>query len=174
MQRFEGVWRKRHLLPSWILQIIGSLVFGACAIVLLSAASYIRDNPDSVNTDDYDYYGYTTNDLVAYARDTGAVVLVMAALTIIFDIVEVVLYKRRTLSPVLLLVLASIKTLVWGAYLILAIVNAARGSVSALDILLSLVLAMASLVQLILAARFTHQKRKGQFSKGKYAGVSEF
>ncbi|KAI1334542.1 hypothetical protein F5Y15DRAFT_288219 [Xylariaceae sp. FL0016] len=161
MQRYEGIWRKRQLLPSWILQCIFSAIFAVIAILLLAAANWLNSGDT--------YYGYTRDQLVEYARVTGGVVLAVSLATILLDVAEAVLYKRRALDPVFLLVTSVLKTAVWGAWLILCIISAAVGSVSALDLVFGIVLAGTSAVQLYFAAENTHRKRKGRLpSSGAY------
>ncbi|KAI0171568.1 hypothetical protein BJ166DRAFT_623040 [Pestalotiopsis sp. NC0098] len=170
MRRYEGLWHKRQLVPCWVLQCLAAGVFLIAAGLLLAAAAYVRENEDDVS--DYTYYGYNLDQLLTYAAATGSVILVFSVCTIVFDIVECVLYARRVLSPVALLVLAVLKTAAWGAYFILSIVSAAGGSVSWLDLLLSAILVSTSLSQLVLGARFTHRLRKGALdNRGTYAAA---
>lgn len=171
MRRYENIWHKRQLVPCWVLQCIAAGVFAVAAGLLLAAAAYVKKNDAGLN-DDY-YYGYSADQLVQYAAISGGVVMALAIATIVFDIVECILYARRVLSPVTLLVLACLKTLAWGAYFILAIISAAQGSVAWLDLLLSAVLLSTSLRQLILGAKYTHQKRKGTLdNRGNYKSTT--
>lgn len=168
MRRYEHIWHKRQLVPCWILQCIASGVFAIAAGLILAAAAYVKRNDVELSTS-YSYHGYSASQLVDYAAITGGVILGLALATIIFAVTECVLYARRVLNPVTLLVLASLKTLAWGAYFILSIVSAARGSVSWLDLLLSLVLTSTSLTQLVLGAKYTRQKRNGTLdNRGNY------
>lgn len=169
MRKYEGIWHKRQLVPCWILQCIASGIFMIAAGLLIAAAAYIKKNEGDVDLSNYSYYGYSASDLATYAGVTGGVIFGLALFTMIFDIVEAVLYARRVLSPVLLLVFACLKTLAWGAYFVLSIISAVRGSVGWLDLLLSLVLALTSLTQLVLGAKYTHRKRKGTLdNRGNY------
>ncbi|KAK6078892.1 hypothetical protein SCUP515_04331 [Seiridium cupressi] len=169
MRRFENIWHKRQLVPNWILQCIAAGIFMIAAGLLIAAAAYVKNNESDLELSDYEYYGYSVDDLVKFSAITGGVIFAFAILTIIFDIVECVLYARRVLNPVTLLVLAVLKTLAWGIYFIMAIVSAVRGSVGWLDILLSAVLVSTSLSQLIMGARYTHRMRKGTLdNRGAY------
>lgn len=170
MRRYEGLWHKRQLVPIWILQCLAAGVFAIAAGLLLAAAAYVKENKQDL---DYSYYGYSTDQLITYAAATGSVILIFAICTIVFDIVECVLYARRVLSPVALLVLAVLKTAAWGAYLILAIVSAAQGNAGWLDFLLSVILVSTALSQLVMSARFTHRLRKGTLdNRGNYASAA--
>ncbi|KAI1502491.1 hypothetical protein F5X99DRAFT_407987 [Biscogniauxia marginata] len=175
MQQYEGIWRKRQLLPSWILQILCSLVLGAIAIVLLVAASYVESHAGEFDRDsDRYYYGYDASQLADYANATGGVVLALAAATLVLDVAEIVLYKRRRLAPALLLASACLKTLVWGAWFVLSVVAAAAGSVGVVDLVFGFVLAGTSIVQLVFGAIYTHRKRRGTLrprGDAKTAGV---
>lgn len=168
MQHYESIWRKRYLLPCWIFQILGSIVFVVIASLLLVAAEYVREHQRSDSAGfQYSYWGYNSSELIDYARITGAVVLALSVGTILFDIIEIILYARRRLNPIVLLSFACITTLVWGAYFVIALMGAAAGSPSILDILISLVLMATSMAQLIIGAVFTHRVRKGLFLKRK-------
>ncbi|KAI0380349.1 hypothetical protein F5Y04DRAFT_258063 [Hypomontagnella monticulosa] len=158
MQRFEGIWRKRHLLPIWILQIIGAIIYTVVAALLLAAAAYVRGHRRSSG---YRYYGYSASELMEYAAVTGGVVLALSIGTLLLCIIEITLYARRRLNPIFLLSSACVKTLVWTAYFVLCIIAAAVGTVSVLDIIVSLVLAAVSIAQLVLGAVYTHRKRRG-------------
>jgi hypothetical protein len=169
MRRYENIWHKRQLVPCWILQCIAAGIFMIAAGLLIAAASYIKNNEDELDLSDYNYYGYSSDELITYAAALGGVIFGLSICTIVFDIVECVLYARRVLSPVALLVLAVLKTLAWGAFLVLVIISAAKGSVSWLDILLGVVLVATSLSQLILGAKYTHRQRKGTLdNRGNY------
>ncbi|KAI1764717.1 hypothetical protein GGR53DRAFT_303967 [Hypoxylon sp. FL1150] len=159
MQRYEGIWRKRYLLPSWILQIICSVVFVVVAGLLLAAASYVQRHQRSSR---YSYYGYSSSQLVEYARISGGVSLGLGLGTLLFDVAEIVLYARRRLNPALLLSSACVKTAVWLAYFIILVIGSASGSVSVLDLILALVLALTSIEQTVLGVVYTHRKRQGR------------
>ncbi|KAH6657171.1 hypothetical protein BKA67DRAFT_532398 [Truncatella angustata] len=169
MRKYENIWHKRQLVPCWVLQCIAAGIFMIAAGMILAAAAYVKNKDSQLDLSDYNYYGYNASDLVRFAAITGGVIMGFAICTIVFDIVECILYARRVLSPVALLVLACLKFLAWGVYFILAIISATRGSVGWLDILLSLVLVSTSLTQLILGAKYTHLKRKGTLDhRGNY------
>jgi hypothetical protein len=104
-------------------------------------------------------------------RITGAVILTMCALTFVFIVVQVALYKRRQLSPLVVLVFSVLVTGAWGAYFALCIVQAASGSYSWLDLLLSLVLVSTGLTQLIQSAKLVHLQRQGRLP-GPSAGTA--
>ncbi|KAL7620138.1 hypothetical protein AAE478_009131 [Parahypoxylon ruwenzoriense] len=164
MQRYEGIWRKRYLLPSWIL-----IVFAVSACLLLVTAAWVQRRRRSHRYDltVYWYYGYSAKELVRYARITGGVVLGISIGTIVLSIAEGVLYAHRRLSPVLLLSLASVKTLIWGAYFVISVVSAVARSASMLDLALSLVLESTSVQLLVLGAVFTHRVHKGLLGRRK-------
>ncbi|KAI1372340.1 hypothetical protein F4677DRAFT_463348 [Hypoxylon crocopeplum] len=176
MQRYYGIWRKRDMLPLWILQMLCALIFAMVAGLLLASAAYIESHQRDSAYDGigYDSYRYTRSQAIEYARTTGGVVLGLGLSTAILDVVEIALYARHQLSPVLLLSFACVKTLVWGAYSVLSIIGAATGAISVLDLVLGLVLMLTSITQIVLGAVNTHRKRKGTLvSQGsqKIAGV---
>jgi hypothetical protein len=166
MRRYENIWHKRQLVPCWVLQCLASGIFLIAAGLLIAAAAYIKNHDvDS----DYRYYGYSADELANYAAAAGAITFVFGFATIIIDIIEAVLYARRVLSPVVLLVFAVLKTLAWGIYFVLAIISAARGSVSWLDFLLGLIVVGTSIIQLVLGAKYTHRRNKGTLdNRGTY------
>lgn len=92
----------------------------------------------------------------------------IAAVTIVLDIIEVVLFAKRKLNPVVLLAFAVFKVLGWGSYCVLAIIAAVRDHVGVVDIPLSVILLGSSLTQLIFGAIYTRVKSKGFFDGGNY------
>jgi succinate dehydrogenase/fumarate reductase cytochrome b subunit len=72
-------------------------------------------------------------------RASGAIIISIAAVTILFNLIEIGLFAASKLKPTLHLVSAVIKALIWLIYFIIIIVgSAASGSGSALAIILSL------------------------------------
>lgn len=166
MRRYENLWSKRQLVPTWIIQCIASGLFAVSAGLILAAFGILKEK--GYDSDDT-YYGYSWETLENWGIAYGAILLVAALGTIIFDIIEAVFYHRRVLSPVILLVFAVIKTTVWGGYTILVIVSAAKGNASWSSILFSLSLTMSSIYQLTLGASYTHSLRKGNLdTRGTY------
>ena len=72
-------------------------------------------------------------------RATGAIIISIAAVTILFILIEIGLFAASKLKPTLHLVSAVIKALIWLIYFIIIIIgSAASGTGSALAIILSL------------------------------------
>jgi hypothetical protein len=72
-------------------------------------------------------------------RATGAIIISLAAVTILFTLIEIGLFAASKLKPTIHLVSAVIKALIWLIYFIVIIIgSAASGTGSALDIVLSL------------------------------------
>ena len=90
--------------------------------------------------------------------------LIMAVLTIIFDIIEIVYFAKRKLSPVLILVFSSIKTTMWSIYMILIIVSASitMGAIGlAMELPIIVVILATAVSQLVISAKFVRQGSAG-------------
>ncbi|KAI5864709.1 hypothetical protein GGS23DRAFT_595419 [Durotheca rogersii] len=151
MARFDYPYKKGVNITAWVLQIL-------VCLILLAASAWLLN---LVNSDDFDgslgeYEGLVT---AASGLQIG-----ITALTIIFDIVEIVLITGKRMPPALYLSSACIKTGIWGAIFIMNLI-----SLSILAICLTLVLFGTSLMQLIYGAILIHRKRRGTLTGGDYA-----
>ncbi|KAI0845722.1 hypothetical protein F5Y00DRAFT_265356 [Daldinia vernicosa] len=168
MRRYEGIWRKRDVLPFWILQILLMHICIVAAVLLFVGASSVerqQSKLDSSGLFTIVYLGYEADDLVKYARIMGIVMLVLGIGTLIFDIIEIVLYVRGRLNPVILLSCACIKTLIWSAYFITAIIAIAAGSIfGVLGLLIGIVPVATNIAQLAWGIIYTNRERNGQLS----------
>ncbi|KAF3065760.1 hypothetical protein GL218_09369 [Daldinia childiae] len=168
MRRYEGIWRKRDLLPFWILQIFFIVIsIVAAALLFVGASSLEQQESETESSGIFKivYLGYEADKLVRYTRITGTITLVLDVGTLIFDIIEVMLYAGGRLNPVILLSFACIKTLIWSAYFIIAIITTASGSIlGAFGLLIGVVPVITSIGQLAWGIIYTNRKRNGQLS----------
>lgn len=148
MAVFDYPYRKSINITAWVLQIIVCLIYIAVSAFLLAVA------------DDVGQYGF----VVAIS---GGVLIAIAALTMVFDIAEMVLIGRKRMHPALYLSSACIKTLIWTTLLLLNLV-----ALSPLDIVFSGVAAGAAIAQLVYGARLVHRKRRGTLRGCGYAPAS--
>ncbi|KAM0811241.1 hypothetical protein AB5N19_11597 [Seiridium cardinale] len=169
MHTHEGIWRKRQLVPCWIIQGISVCVLGVIASLLVGASTIVLTTGGG--KDGFTWLGLGVDDLARVAIIVGSVLLAFCVLTLVFDITEAALYKRRRLSPTLLLAFSCIKTAMWITYLVFVVIAAAKGSPSALDLVLGIILVTTSISQVILGAIYTHKQRKGLLDRGKYADL---
>lgn len=88
--------------------------------------------------------------------------LIMAVLTIIFDIIEIVYFAKGKLSPILVLVFSSVKTTMWAIYMILVIVSATTTRFGALGLAIELpiivVILATAVSQLVISAKFVRRR----------------
>ncbi|KAI2783875.1 hypothetical protein F4815DRAFT_317386 [Daldinia loculata] len=168
MRRYEGIWRKRDVLPFWILQIFFIIISIVAAALLFVGASSVERQQSEIESSSLFtivYSGYEADVLVKYVRIMGTVTLVLGVGTLIFDIIEVMLCAGGRLNPVVLLSFACIKTLIWSAYFITAIIATAAGSIfGALGLLIGVVPVITSIAQLVWGIIYTNRKRNGQLS----------
>ncbi|KAI0106842.1 hypothetical protein F4814DRAFT_452054 [Daldinia grandis] len=168
MRRYKGIWRKRDVLPFWILQILLMVISIIAAILLFVGASSVerlQTETESSSAFTTVYLGYGADDLVKYARIMGAIMLVLGVGTLIFDSIEITLYAQSRLNPVVLLSFACIKTLIWSTYFITAVIATAAGSIfGALGLLIGIVPVITSIAQLVWGIIYTNRKRNGQLS----------
>ncbi|GIZ49769.1 hypothetical protein CKM354_001279600 [Cercospora kikuchii] len=160
------MWLKRVLIPFWIVQ----LIFVTILLVLFTfSLAVVRDYQE-----DYaDSYGVGRISKPAYRAFNGvaAVYIALCALTIIFDLTEIILLARKRLSPTVVVTFNSILTLVWAVVLILQIVGTAAGArASALGFIFIIVVLATSLGKLIYSSVILHRYRIGQFAtRGTYS-----
>ncbi|KAL1582179.1 hypothetical protein WHR41_09064 [Cladosporium halotolerans] len=146
------MWLKRVLIPLWTIQLIVLAVFFVLACIVLSYASATSDSSY--------YYDYSD----AYAA-AGGVVLALSGFCIVLTLVEVGLLAARRLGPIFQLISACIKTLIWIIWFLLnCVASAGVGSSSALDIVLSLIIALCAIGQVIYGGIIMHRVRRGFFS----------
>ncbi|OTB17559.1 hypothetical protein K445DRAFT_279228 [Daldinia sp. EC12] len=169
MRRYRGIWRKRDLLPFWILQIIIAIVCIVAAALLFVGASSVERQQREIEPSGLSiivYLGYEADDLVKYARITGTITLILGVGTLIFDLIEIILFAQGRLNPVVLLITACVKTMVWSAYFITAIIITTASSIfGALGLLVGVVPTLTSIAQLVYGIIYTNRKRNGQLSR---------
>lgn len=124
--RFEGLWSKWLLLPCWMVQMGGSIIFGISGSILLIGAVYGDQISDELGGDDF--YGYSTKELATWLRITGAVVLAFALMTFLFCVIEIVLYATRILNPAVVLAFACLKASGWAVMVVLDIATVSQGT----------------------------------------------
>ncbi|KAI1081956.1 hypothetical protein F5B20DRAFT_40800 [Whalleya microplaca] len=151
MAKFEYPYKKGVNITAWVLQIL-------VCVILLAASAWMMT---LVTSDEYDsalrnYGGLFT---AAAGLQIG-----ITSLTIILDIVEIVMIAKSRMPPALYLSSACVKTLIWVIIFVLNLV-----AVSIISIILTLILAVTSGLQLVYGAILIHRKRKGTLFKGKYA-----
>ncbi|KAK8112014.1 uncharacterized protein PG998_008471 [Apiospora kogelbergensis] len=166
MKVYEGIWRKRYFVPSWIIQCLVSGFFFVAACLILWATSLLKD--DYSLGVDYDLW--RDADTRKWLIGEGVYMLLLTLYTIISAIVESSLFHRRRLAPKTVTILAIVRTLGWLVYLIVSAVATARAVSGALDVILGLIMVASALVQLYYGAKFTHKERKGQLLQPGAAG----
>ncbi|KAI8964641.1 hypothetical protein F5Y11DRAFT_315543 [Daldinia sp. FL1419] len=177
MRRYEGIWRKRDLLPCWILQVLGTIISIVVAALLFICASSVENQQRDVDTShNYTivYLTYTANILIRYARTMGAITLILGCGTLIFDIIEIVLYARGQLNPVVHLSFACVKTLVWSAYFIASIIITTASSIfGALGLAIGVIPVITSIAQFVYGIIYTNRKRKTSSQTGQTTSLLE-
>ncbi|KAI1652972.1 hypothetical protein F4813DRAFT_394113 [Daldinia decipiens] len=118
MRPYKGIWRKRDVLPFWILQIFFIVISTVAAALLFVGASSVERQQSEIEIKSSGaftivYLGYEADDLVKYARIIGTITLVHGVGTLIFDIVDVILYAGGPVEYRLPMI-TSIAQLVWG------------------------------------------------------------
>ncbi|KAK7934901.1 hypothetical protein PG985_000396 [Apiospora marii] len=158
MQTYEGIWRKRQFVPSWVIQCLVSAFFVVAACLVLWAAS-LQPGKYGLVGDDYEIWDddSTRNWLIG----EGVFILLLGLFTIAANFVEAALFHRRRLSPATVLGLAVVRVAGWLVYLVVSAVATARVAAAALDVILGLLMVLTALVQLFYGAKFTHRQRKG-------------
>ncbi|KAI6081567.1 hypothetical protein F4821DRAFT_24915 [Hypoxylon rubiginosum] len=151
MAKFDYPYKKGVNITAWVLQFL-------VCVILLAASAWLLW---LVNQEDYDSALSSYEGLFTAA---AGIQIAITLLNIVFNIIEIVLIKRKSMPPALYLSFACIKTTIWGIIFILNLI-----SLSVISIILTLVLLATSLMQLIYGAILVHRKRKGTLRGGNYA-----
>ncbi|KAK6849081.1 hypothetical protein PG995_012914 [Apiospora arundinis] len=159
MQVYEGIWRKRYFVPSWIIQCLVSGFFFVAAILVIWAATRINSVYRDISDDNSDLLDDTTKKALI---GVGTFMLVLSLFTIISDVVESALFHRRRLAPKTVVILSTVRALGWLVYLIVGAIATARAVSGLLDVILGILMVVTALVQLYYGAKFFHKERKGQ------------
>ncbi|KAK7954129.1 hypothetical protein PG996_015014 [Apiospora saccharicola] len=175
MQTYEGIWRKRQFVPSWVIQCLISAFFVVAACLILWATSL---QPSKYGLVGEDYEIWDDDNTRDWLIGEAVFILILSLFTIAANFVEAVLFHRRRLSPATVLVLAVIRVAGWLVYLIVSAVATARVAAAVLDVILGLAMVVTAFLQLFYAAKYTHQQRKGvlphQGGGGAKAGDAEY
>ncbi|RYO93198.1 hypothetical protein DL764_008025 [Monosporascus ibericus] len=145
MAVFDYPYRKSINITAWVLQIIVCLIYIGLSAYVLSLV------------DDVGPYG-------GLFAASGGFHIGIGALTIVFNIVEMVLIGLKRMHPALYLTSACIKTLIWTIKFILSLLGLAP-----LDVVLALIVDGAAIAQLVYGSRLVHRKRRGILRGGGYA-----
>ncbi|KAJ1323459.1 hypothetical protein MN608_11614 [Microdochium nivale] len=142
-----NVLRKRHNLTAWILQILVCLVYLGIGIF------------DAIRSAGFNRNYYSPPDFI------GNIVrlIAIAIATFTIAIVEIVFFAKHSLSPVLLLVLSSVTTALWGLQFIEAVlVGAATASSNSLIIYLPVsgVALGTTISQVVISAKMMRSKQR--------------
>ncbi|KAK8072911.1 hypothetical protein PG996_006259 [Apiospora saccharicola] len=167
--KYEDLWSKWLLLPCWMVQMGGSIIFGISGAILLIGAVYGDQLSDELG-DGNDFYGYSPKELAGWLRITGAVVLAFALMTFLFCVIEIVLYATRILNPAVVLAFSCLKASGWGVMVVLDIATVSQGAhFPWSNFILAAVLLMTALLQLVVSAKYTHHQRIVARDRGHYA-----
>lgn len=157
---YGDLWLKRVLIPLWVIQLIFTI------LVLLSASVGLgvwQENADDFS-EEYD----NTEDVEKAIKIGAGVYIAVSSVTILFNIVEIVLFARKRLNPIVAVVLNSITTLIWVVIVILAIVALVQSGVSVLGFIFFLVITATCKGKLLYASMVLHRYRKAVRDRGAY------
>ncbi|KAI1843461.1 hypothetical protein JX266_010287 [Neoarthrinium moseri] len=169
MRTYAGLWRKRQFIPCWVLQGISVAILGVVASLLVGASTVVLAM--GKGHEGFSWLGYSVDDLARVAVVVGSILLVFCIVTLAMCSAEVALYKTRKLSPVILLSFSCVKTFIWIVYFVAVLLAAAKGSPSALDLIIGIILVTTSIGQVVLSVTYTLKQRKGLLDRGDYADV---
>ncbi|KXJ90349.1 hypothetical protein Micbo1qcDRAFT_176158 [Microdochium bolleyi] len=141
---YPNICRKRHNLAAWILQILACLAY----LGLGSYEAHYRNK-----------YWWTS-----YAATTIMTIMIISIVTLVLDIIEIVFFAKEKLSPVILLVFASVKMAIWGIHALVIVVAA----VTTFDVFsliiqlpISAVVLGAAISQVVIAAKIVRSRKAG-------------
>ncbi|EGP85682.1 unnamed protein product [Zymoseptoria tritici ST99CH_1A5] len=167
---YQTLWLKKVIIPFWVVQTLAALVylgFAAWNIVLIN--QYLEDDDDYYYPSSYSSSYSSEEDTYSGFLYVGVgIALGLAALTALFNIIEMILFAVKKLSPVTVVVFNSINTAIWTAMLMLLIIaSIVRNSIG--DWILVIILFLTSLGKLIYSSVMLHRRRRGRFAhRGEY------
>lgn len=101
------------------------------------------------------------------------IIIIIASLSILFDITIIALFARQKLGPITFVVFQSITTFWWAVWFLLSLVTVAASRGGELDLAFFAVLFFSSLGQLIYGSILLNRKRKGYYElRGNYSDVN--
>ncbi|KAM0722888.1 hypothetical protein Q7P37_001086 [Cladosporium fusiforme] len=144
------MWLKRVLIPLWVVELIIMGIFFILAGILIGAVNSVMDD-----------YRFDEADGAAWLASAGTV-MGLSGLTILLTVIEIGSLAAHRLNPSFHLASACIKTTIWTIWFILSAAASAHvGSSSALDVVLSLLVALCAIGQLIYGSIIVHRVRTG-------------
>ncbi|GAB7325736.1 hypothetical protein MBLNU13_g09695t1 [Cladosporium sp. NU13] len=165
------MWKKRYLIPLWVVQLIVLGIYFVLSIVGMSAAEDLDDYLDSPEWNNRSDYADQVTILLTVSpnstiyRTTFGVIIAFSSLCILLVITEIILAASHRLKPTFHLVSAVLKALIAVIYFIIVCIGSASvGRGYGLDIVLSLALTVATLLQVVYGAVRVHRVRKGVYS----------
>ncbi|KAK4979416.1 hypothetical protein LTR66_002787 [Elasticomyces elasticus] len=146
-----NMWRKRALIVLWVLQLI-------CLVIITGLTSYLVAYIS--NDGDVDVY--------KNAMIVASVLLTAYAICIVFNIVEIVLFARRLLKPIIYLVLSVLPALFW---LVLSCIHIAAWASGAAGYSgsISIVMFLLYFYSTIYGYRIYQGERRARKDRGAYA-----
>ncbi|KAF2234344.1 hypothetical protein EV356DRAFT_532912 [Viridothelium virens] len=156
--RTDYEWKKRFLIPFWILELFWAIIDTAATAVVLTVVDDDSNQIDSILEDNGngDVVGTYKKPLIA----ASAVLLVFYAVIILLTVVEMILYCVHRLKPVLFLVFNVYKVTFWLVLLIMTIVNVVREDYDQPAAIISTIIFLCFVGPLIYGAIIYHHFRR--------------
>ncbi|KAH8667400.1 hypothetical protein BGZ60DRAFT_431641 [Tricladium varicosporioides] len=148
-------WRKAILIPCWCIQLFFMLAM--IALLGLSIGVIVSWQKS------YNNNGYDADDLKKATHIVGPIWITLCVFCVILTIVEIILLARRSLKPIVFLIMNVTKSGIWTVILILDIVSAVTvggRTTSILGVLIDAILYLSFLVPLIYGSVIFHRSRK--------------
>ncbi|KAF1991319.1 hypothetical protein K402DRAFT_122938 [Aulographum hederae CBS 113979] len=165
--KLPSPFQKRVLIPFWVLRMLFSLALIGIYATAVGFVAYYNDNNDN---DSYIDNSRPSSSVEKTAVAVVAVLLAFMVISLIFDIVEIILFARRRLTPVVFLVLNVLQTAIWLVFFCLAVAGAATTRNGALGTVLYLITFLLSLGLMIYASVVLHRHRS---SRGAYTPANQ-
>ncbi|KAL9094555.1 MAG: hypothetical protein Q9165_003114 [Trypethelium subeluteriae] len=155
--RTDYQWKKRFLIPFWILELFWAIIHTAATAVVLTVVDDDSDQIDSIleSNGNGDVVGTYKKPLIA----ASAVLLVFYAVTLFLTVVEMILYCVNRLIPVLFLAFNVYKVTFWLVLLIMTIVSVVREDYDQPAAIISAITFLCFIGPLIYGAVIYHHSR---------------
>ncbi|USP81424.1 hypothetical protein yc1106_08698 [Curvularia clavata] len=164
MRQEKGFWKKRILVPFWIVRICILLAIIAVTAITLRQLDSFNITKPGVG---YDGTGTHTHPHVLTASSSVVFFMILMVIVLLIDVLNIVLFLRDALQPASFLITTSFQSGFFGGILILEIVSIGRGA-NPVGLIFSII-AFLSFFGLQVYAIIKYRRAKAAAQRGHYA-----
>ncbi|KAI9698891.1 MAG: hypothetical protein M1820_007312 [Bogoriella megaspora] len=151
-------FRKRFLIPFWVLQILWTLIQIGATAVVLAVVDRESDQIDDILRENG--HGDVVGGYKKPITAVSAAFIALNAAVFILTLIEMVLYCAKRLKPLVYLVFNVLKTTFWLVVMVGNIISAARGDTAPGSPILTAVILVCFIAPLIYGSVMYHHYRR--------------